>query len=253
MYQNERWNEILIILKKYGFVTVKYLVDTLHYSNATINRDLNALEKQGLLKRSYGGAELTDSASASTPLPFRYYKMRTEKQELAKLASDLVKDGEIIFIDASTTCEGMVKFLIDKKDLTVVTNNLTAVEFLSEAGVKTICLGGQVVESPCMLGGVETVENSARYHYDKMFFSTNYFSEDGRIGAGMTYYLLYKTATENATETYYLADHSKTAPPKSPWQYLFDFHRLTGVISDYDFPANTRQKYPNIRFINSKN
>lgn len=255
MYQNERWNEILRQLKRYGFVTVKYLVETLHYSNATINRDLNALETQGALRRSYGGAELTDATVANTPLPFRYYKMRAEKQELGKLASDLVKDGDVVFMDASTTCESMVKFLTEKKDLTVITNNISAVELLAESGIRAICLGGQVVEPPCMLGGVETVENATRYHYDKAFFSTSYFSEDGKIGSGVVYYLLHKTAIHNANEVYYLADHTKATPPKAKaekWQYLCDFQALTGVISDYIFPTATLDKYPKTRFINSK-
>ena len=255
MHQNERWNEILRQLKRYGFVTVKYLVETLHYSNATVNRDLNALEAQGLVKRSYGGVEMTEATASGTPLPFRYYKMRAEKQELGKLASDLVKDGEVIFIDASTTCESMVKFLTDKKDLMVITNNISVVEFLAEAGIHVVCLGGQVVEPPSMLGGVETVENSTRYHYDKAFFSTAYFSEDGKIASGLTYYLLHKVALNNANEVYYLADHTKTTSRKPHFakeQYLCDFNRITGVISDYIFPTATLDKYPQTRFITSK-
>ena len=52
MYQNERLESIVKIVKQYGYVTVKHLVSELHYSNATINRDLNILEKQGRVRRS---------------------------------------------------------------------------------------------------------------------------------------------------------------------------------------------------------
>ena len=54
MYQKERLDEILALVRRYGYVTVKYLVAELHYSNATINRDLNILEGQGQLHRTYG-------------------------------------------------------------------------------------------------------------------------------------------------------------------------------------------------------
>lgn len=249
MYQNERWNEILRQLKKYGFVTVKYLVETLHYSNATINRDLNALEGQGLVKRSYGGVELSAEANSATPLPFRYHKMRSEKLKIGKAAADLIKDFDVVFIDGSTTSESMAEFIAEKKSVTVVTNNMALVSFLSELGVKAFCLGGYVKEAPSMLGGAQTVENAAQYHYDKMFFSSGYFSEEGEIGSSETYYLLHKTAAAHADEVYYLADHSKTIRPKHSWRILFDFSRVSGVISDYHFSEAVKAKYPKTTFI----
>ena len=72
MYQKERIDEILEILKANGYVTVKFLTEALHYSTATINRDLNIMEKQKLVHRSYGGVELVKNKSI--PLPFRYHK-----------------------------------------------------------------------------------------------------------------------------------------------------------------------------------
>ena len=69
MFQTERIEAIMNILKKNGYVTVKYLTEELKYSNATINRDLTIMEKQKLVKRSYGGVELLEKTSI--PLPFR--------------------------------------------------------------------------------------------------------------------------------------------------------------------------------------
>ena len=253
MHQNERWDEILKILKKYGFVTVKYLIETLHYSNATINRDLNVLEQQGLLKRCYGGAEPTNGVKTGTPLPFRYKKMHTEKLRIGELAASLVNDYDFIFVDGSTTCEHMAKFLTEKKHITVVTNNLAIVSFLSEFGVRAICLGGVVKEPPSMLCNAMTVENASRFKYDKMFFSTGLFTEDGRIYAGEAYYLLYKTVAQNASEVYYLADHSKIEAPSVHRQLLFDLHSISGIISDYAFNVETQQKFPHTKFIHLKN
>ena len=67
MYQKERLDEILELLHKYGYVTVKYLVNALHYSNATINRDLNILESQGEIHRTHGGVELAERKGNGTP------------------------------------------------------------------------------------------------------------------------------------------------------------------------------------------
>ena len=76
MYQNERLESITELVRQYGYVTVKYLASVLHYSTATINRDLNALEGRGVLKRTYGGVEITDKHTY-VPLPFRYHQSRS--------------------------------------------------------------------------------------------------------------------------------------------------------------------------------
>lgn len=116
MYQKERTDAIYNIIKEKGYVTVKYLVEEMHYSNATINRDLNILEKQALIKRSYGGAEIVEQKEV--PLIFRYHKMK---------AAELIYDGDTIFIDGSTTTESIGKYITNKKDITVITNNLALV------------------------------------------------------------------------------------------------------------------------------
>ena len=165
-----------MILESKGYVSVKFLSETLHYSSATINRDLNDLQKRGLVTRSYGGAELV--SSPYIPIMFRVQKMSPEKRHIGKVAASFVKDGDTIFIDGSTTAQCMEQYLIERKGLTVITNNIMLALNLSKYDVKVVCLGGPVVEAPCMLYGKETVENAQRYRVSKMFFSTRQTSED---------------------------------------------------------------------------
>ena len=80
MYQKERIDLILKILRENGYVNVKYLCDTIGYSKATINRDLNFMAKQKLIIRSYGGVELIEKQNI--PLIFRYHKMKKEKKHI---------------------------------------------------------------------------------------------------------------------------------------------------------------------------
>ena len=112
MYQQERMDQIIKILKKYGYVTVDYLVDQIRYSPASIRRDLTLLEKQGLVVRSYGGVSLKDSRG--TPFKFRQHSMKTEKNAIAKFASSLVKNGDTIYIDTSSTTQYIGHFLTEK-------------------------------------------------------------------------------------------------------------------------------------------
>lgn len=247
MYQKERLDNILEIVEKHGYVTVKYLVSTLHYSNATINRDLNILEGQKRVRRTYGGVEIVESVEV--PLPFRYHKMRTEKLKICKKAAELVEDGDTVFIDAATTTEYMADFLTDKKNITVVTNNIAIVTRLSEYGIRVICLGGEVAEPPCMLDGSDTVENAAKYRAQKMFFATGYVTDDGLICAGEEYYMLQKVMAQNSDKVYYLADHEKLIRAMGMRKKLLDFGKVTGVISDYAFGEDIRRKFPSTQFI----
>ena len=248
MYQKERLNEIYSIIKENGYVTVKYLVSALHYSIATIKRDLNILEGQKLIKRSYGGVEYIEKQAI--PLPFRYHKMKKEKHKIGKIASDAVCDGDTIFIDASTTAEYMAEYLTEKKDLTVITNNLAIVTRLSEYNIKVLCLGGEVFEPPYMLSGTETVENAMKYKADKAFFSTWAISKEGKIASNtQAYILLHKAMIENSNQVYYLFDHEKIENfPKAKYFY-HTLEKVTHVISDYAFDESVKEKFKNTKFI----
>lgn len=248
MYQKERTEQILQILKEEGYVTVKYLTEKLHYSNATINRDLNYLQKLNLVKRSYGGVE--PIVQHAFKLPFRRHKERASKKKLSKIASELVKDGDVLFIDASTTCEYMFDYLLEKKDLTIITNNLALAIKFSENGVDVCCLGGNIVESPCMLDGIDTIENAKRHKVDKMFFSSGTFTKDGEICMGNVFFELYKVMQANAKEVYFLVDKVKYGREFKPMYVVFDFSKVKGVITDYEFSKEVKEKFNETLFIN---
>ena len=165
MYQKERIDKIMEILKENGYVTVKYLTDKLHYSNATVNRDLNIMASRKLITRSYGGVELCENISV--PLEFRYHKAKIAKRSIAKFAADFISDGDTVFIDGTTTSEGMGDYISQKKDVTVITNNMALAAHLSEYGIKVISTGGNVVEAPYMLGGDDAVRTVLKYNTDK--------------------------------------------------------------------------------------
>lgn len=245
MHQKERIGAITELLKKNGFVTVKFLTDELHYSTATINRDLNVMEKQKLVKRSYGGAELIKSKAV--PLVFRYNKMRPAKNKIGKRAAQLIEDNDIIFVDGSTTAQYIGKYITDKKNITVITNNLSLATFLSEYNIEVICLGGRIVEPPSMLFSSETVENVRKHRADKMFFSVGSVTEDGKIGMSELYYLMHKDMRENSDKAYLLIDHEKI---NRPYSYILgDLSFVDGIVSDFQFSDAVKQKYNATEFI----
>ncbi|MBR2338859.1 MAG: DeoR/GlpR transcriptional regulator, partial [Clostridia bacterium] len=218
----KRIDVILGIIKEQGYVTVKYLCDTLNYSTATINRDLNDLQKQKLIVRHYGGAELVKRKGV--PLAFRYHKMRPAKRMIAKEAAKLIKDGMTVFIDGTTTTHYIGDYIKNIKNLTVITNNLNLASHLSESGVRCICLGGQIVEIPYMIGGADAVRQVHTYTADLAFFSTGGISSSGKIYADL-YFDLIKAMIENSHKSVLLIDHQKLD---------CECQRVIGDLSDID-------------------
>lgn len=249
MSQKLRQEQILYILQKEGYVTVKYLTEALHYSSATINRDLNAMQTLGLVKRSYGGVEVA-TRKKLPPLPLRQFYMKKEKRRNAEAAAKLIENGETVFLDGSTSVEYMMPYLAEKKELTVITNSLRLAIELGERDIDVICLGGRILERPHVLFGNETIENIAHYQFDKAFFSIDRITSDGSIIGGEYSYLIHRTMIKNSKETYLLTDRTKLCDRLE--YVLCDFSALTGVISDFEFPEETKKLYPNVKFICTK-
>lgn len=247
MYQKERIEKIMAILKCNGYVTVKYLTEQLHYSTATINRDLNILEKMNEIKRTYGGVEL--KSLQTVPVLFRYEQSKSFKKRIAKRAADFVNDGDTIFMDGSTTVQYMGEYIFEKKNITVLTNNISLAVFLSEHGMEVIVLGGRVMESPYMLSGMDTVETASHYKADKCFFSTAFASGDGEMSyTGDIFFNLHKTMMKNSEQIFYLVDHRKIDRSGAK-VVLGDFSLVDYVISDHKFDKAVQTRFPNTSFI----
>jgi len=244
MSQILRQNQIMAILQKRGYVTVRYLVDALHYSSATINRDLNRMQVLGLIKRSYGGVEAA-KADHLPALTERQFYMKKEKRRIAQAAAGLIRNGETVFLDGSTTVQYMLPFLSEKKGLRVITNNMRLAIELGDTDADVICLGGHIAERPHVLAGKETVENAQKYTAHKMFFSVDRITADGFINS--TYYLMYKTMLKNSDEAYLLTDKTKLVDRLD--EKLCDFSVLSGVISNFVFPEETAAAYPGVTFL----
>ena len=244
MYQKTRLENIMERLNRQGYMTTRQLMNELHYSCATINRDLNLLEKQGLLKRKYGGAELVEQKNI--PLVYRYDKMRQEKRKLAKKAAEFVMPGDTIFIDGTTTTQIIGEYILEIDDITVITNNTALCTYLSQYGTKVVCLGGEMFESPYMLLSDITVQNALHFHADKMFFSTGGTTPQGRIWDS-EYMLMHQVMAQNSDKVYYLVDHEKLG--NTAKKFLFDFDSVNCVISDFVFDDAVIQRFCDTEFV----
>ena len=183
MLKNEREREIINILKNDdGFITVKELCEKLYASESSIRRDLTALEKRGIVKRTYGGAELITNFSNVISFEKRYHHRIEAKKAIAKKAAKLIKDGDIIFLDQSSTSFYLASEIIRRNSLTVVTNNIEILGLLSASGIKVLSSGGFLSpENRNCLIGPDAQSVFENIYADAVFFSTKSLSYDGII------------------------------------------------------------------------
>ena len=131
MFEMERLENIMDYLRQKQTATVNVLAKRLYVSEATVRRDLNELERQGLIKRLHGGAVLLDGASRELPLYVREQQNAEGKRMIASKAARHLCDGQVIFLDASSTAMYMIKHFENFNSLTIVTNGLKTAQELS--------------------------------------------------------------------------------------------------------------------------
>ena len=248
MYQKERVEAICEILRKYGYVTVKFLSAELGYSTATVNRDLNYMEKMSMIRRTYGGVESTETAY--TPLLFRCDAYKTAKRAICKRAAEFVQEGDTIFVDASTTTQFMAEYLPKAKPSLVITPNTALAAMLSEAGIEVHLLGGQVIEPPYFCGGAETVQAAQSYRADKCFLSLAYATENGELIAREDNKFLYKELLARSQKSFLLLHHGKI---KSGNVFCGTLNDVDFVISDIDYNKSFQEKFCGVTFVRVEN
>lgn len=198
---------ILKLLTEKKSITIQELIDTLNVSEATIRRDLTALEKNGKLKRVHGGAILNDSKEEDIISKKGVHSK--EKEKIAKKASEFVKDGDIIYLDAGSTTEAMIKYLEGKENIIVVTNGITHLEELNRYGIETHLLGGEAKFITGATIGIGAVHSLRTYNIDIAFIGANAVSKDGYSTPDTKEAIIKSEAVKRSEKVYFLCDSSK--------------------------------------------
>ncbi len=145
MLSAERKLQIAKMINKNGRIKTSELSSIFSVSEMTVLRDLASLEKEGVLKRVYGGALAFNDSTHEISSTFREMIHPQEKDAIALKAVDLVAQGSTLFMDGSTTTLALAKKLTGKDTLTVVTNGLEAVNALkSNEHIQVFATGGEL-------------------------------------------------------------------------------------------------------------
>lgn len=211
MLLEQRHRSILDYLNRKKSITVQELSAMLFVSEATIRRDLSEMEKQGLLKRSHGGAVLFESSSGETSLLVREQKNVREKQSIAHLALDFISSNSTIFMDSSSTAGMLIPLLKQYKFLTVITNGLKNALALSQlTDVKTYIIGGVVSPQSTSSAGSDSIDYINNINSQVAFISCGGISEkNGITDAAFEQARLKNAMLNNSAVKVLLCDSSK--------------------------------------------
>lgn len=211
MLAAERRNLILEKLQEERRVVVSELSDLFGVSEETIRRDLDKLDKEGYANKSYGGAVIREGLSLDLPFNVRKNRNVSSKQKMAEIVASLIREGDHIFLDASTTDVFVARALKDKNHLTVVTNSVEILLELSDvSGWNIICTGGVLMEGYLAFIGSKTEEIFRSYSVDKSIFSCKALdSKYGVMESREAFGYVKKAMMDSAKTNILVVDNSK--------------------------------------------
>ena len=145
----ERRHKIVIQIQEEKKVLVQELAIKFSVTEETIRRDLEKLEDQGILKRTYGGAIVNEGTNVDIPLDMREVINKEGKVNIAERVEEEIKDGDTIMLDSSSTAYYVAKCLRkSNKRVTLITNSLKVITDLQDyKNINLILAGGVFRES----------------------------------------------------------------------------------------------------------
>jgi len=184
MYPFERKEKILGRLRKTGRLNINEDARLFNVSVSTLHRDLEDLEKQGLVKKVVGGAVLVDGVQSATHFDKRLQNQSREKKAIAKKAVECIQDDTSIYLDHSTTATYLAREIRQRtyKSLLVLTNSLhIPIELGGVQGIQVISTGGAVESEFKALHGRWVVDSLQRINLNQIFISVGAISVENGL------------------------------------------------------------------------
>ena len=169
----QRYERIRDHLEAYKVISNVELCKLLDVSEATIRRDLEWMEKQGILERTHGGAILSQSMSVEPEYAARVLAHPDEKHMIGIAAASLIEDGDTVFINSGTTTTEVIRNIPSGAKITVITNNLSAALEVHDAGFELILLGGTYYPRSNAVVGHFATENLRQLNAKKTFIGAD--------------------------------------------------------------------------------
>ncbi len=177
MFAEERKLKIIELLNQNKKVTVAELVNLFNVSSATIRSDLRELSDKGQIIRTHGAAIIESGAGFEPDTEQKRDLNLAAKQQIARLAIELIDNGDTVIFDTGTTTMELAKLLSHRQRIVAVTNDLEIARVLEEMNsVNVVLLGGELRRNFHCTVGAAGIKMLAQLSVDKAFMGTNSLS-----------------------------------------------------------------------------
>jgi len=234
MFLEERQDSIMNMLNRDGKVRVHELSEKFNVTEDCIRKDLGALEKQGRLKRTYGGAVMLRENLHAMEVEKRRHSDVGAKRRIARAAVQLIREKDMVFLDISTSNLALAELLAkEERELTVVTNMIDVLVVLARnPKIRLIFAGGVINKSRDGFWGGMTLDFISRLKPDIAFVGavgvdvcensvSTYDIEDG----------INKAAIIRASKRAYVVAEAKKLSVDGNYNYV-TLDTLSGLVTD---------------------
>lgn len=226
---------MLELLELRGACTYQELSTQFDVSTMTIRRDVDLLAGQGRVIKTLGGVQNAHAPAYffETPLYSRISKNLEAKQTIAATAFGLIKSGQTLFIDGSTTCLHLARLIAERcNGLTVVTNSaLTSIELGKSGNNMVVCLGGQFEKDTISFVGPTAEDAAGKFFVDLALVSTKGFiPAEGTFESSVGNVRVKQVFAEQSAKTILLADHTKIG--ERALTKAIDIARISALVTD---------------------
>lgn len=242
MLREQRHEIILQALNKFGIIKVTDLTEKFKMTEMTIRRDLRFLEEKGLLIRIHGGARTLEGAKFEELSPIEKRSVNIDKKiQIAKIASNLVKDNDNVYIGPGTTTEHICDY-IKADNIKIITNCLNIFEKCKDnKQFEVILIGGRLRSKTNTFVGGFANELLSSIRTDKAFVGANGILDNNIMTSNEEEGQCQKIIMNNSIERYVICDCTKFE--KEDFYTLYKLDDITALITDSNLDNSLKNKY----------
>ena len=232
MLPGSRQRSLVDFIRHKGHVTVAELTTMFGVSRDTIRRDLQVLERQGVLTRTHGGALAGDGLVArETRFQSRMTEQTSSKRLIGRAAAALIREGETLILNGGSSTCAFAAELGRLRDLTIVTNNLMLPQVVPRSAVRQVyVLGGAYWDSAQITVGAVKIAGSARISVDTAVIGITGIDASGLSISRLEEAQVTVEMMDSARRTIVIVDSSKFDVPA--FAHVADFTRVQYVVTD---------------------
>lgn len=242
MVTDERRREIVRRMYLSGYVAARELALSLAVDTSTIRRDLDVLARAGLLERTHGGARVPQGA-ADVPYAIKERERQAAKTAIGRVAAQVVRDGDTLMLDSGSTVYAVAAALRDRRDLTVIVNDLRTAHLVADIpSVRLIVPGGEQLSSNYALVADHAVSVVQELRVEWAFIGADAIDlETGITNTNTLEVPLKQAMIASARTTVVVADSSKFG--RRALVRVADVGEVHRIVTDDELPLETAARY----------